>query len=135
MAQYESNVKHVPYSQERVYDKLSDLNNLAAIRERMDEMREKIRHEKRIEMAFESQRYYDCRRWKISPQTDGSWIHGMNINAGTSIRDEAFYERITVEKRIFENKHYLWPIPQNEIDKCRPSLIQSPGWELDETRN
>ena len=36
MAQYESNVKHVPYSQERVYDKLSDLNNLAAIRERMD---------------------------------------------------------------------------------------------------
>mgnify|MGYP003103403760 FL=1 len=42
MAQYESNVKHVPYSQERVYDKLSDLNNLAAIRERMDEMREKI---------------------------------------------------------------------------------------------
>lgn len=86
-------------------------------------------------MAFESQRYYDCRRWKISPQTDGSWIHGMNINAGTSIRDEAFYERITVEKRIFENKHYLWPIPQNEIDKCRPSLIQSPGWELDETRN
>ena len=38
MAQYESNVKHVPYSQERVYDKLSDLNNLAAIRERMDEM-------------------------------------------------------------------------------------------------
>ena len=38
MAQYESNVKHVPYSQERVYDKLSDLNNLAAIRERMDDM-------------------------------------------------------------------------------------------------
>ena len=124
----------------KAYPYLNTIRNRAGLPDlpkglSQDEMREKIRHEKRIEMAFESQRYYDCRRWKISPQTDGSWIHGMNINAGTSIRDEAFYERITVEKRIFENKHYLWPIPQNEIDKCRPSLIQSPGWELDETRN
>lgn len=95
-----------------------------------DEMREKIRHERRIEMAFESQRYYDCRRWKISPQTDGSWIHAMNINAGTGIKDEAFYVRTSWEKRVFEFKHYLWPVPQGEINKCRPSLVQSPGWEI-----
>ena len=34
--QFESNVKHVPYSQERVYNKLSDLNNLEGVRERLD---------------------------------------------------------------------------------------------------
>lgn len=42
MAQYESNVKHVPYSQERVYNKLSDLNNLEGVRERLDMVKDKL---------------------------------------------------------------------------------------------
>lgn len=40
--QFESNVKHVPYSQERVYNKLSDLNNLEGIRERLNEVKDKL---------------------------------------------------------------------------------------------
>lgn len=36
MVQFESSVKHVPYTQERVYTKLADLNNLASVRERLD---------------------------------------------------------------------------------------------------
>lgn len=40
--QFESNVKHVPYSQERVYNKLSDLNNLEGIRERLDMVKDKL---------------------------------------------------------------------------------------------
>ncbi len=35
MAQFESNVKFVPYSQERVYNKLSDLSNLESVRDRL----------------------------------------------------------------------------------------------------
>lgn len=35
MAQFESSVKFVPYSQERVYNKLSDLNNLESVREKL----------------------------------------------------------------------------------------------------
>ncbi len=42
MAQFESSIKYVPYSQERVYAKLEDLNNLAGIKERLEQMREKI---------------------------------------------------------------------------------------------
>ena len=42
MAQFESNVKFVPYSQERVYNKLEDLNNLAGIKERLEQMREQV---------------------------------------------------------------------------------------------
>ena len=42
MVQFESNVKFVPYSQERVYNKLEDLNNLAGIKERLEQMREQI---------------------------------------------------------------------------------------------
>lgn len=36
MVQFESSVKHVPYTQERVYTKLADLNNLASVREHLD---------------------------------------------------------------------------------------------------
>lgn len=39
---FESNVKHVPYSQERVYNKLSDLNNLEGVRERLDMVKDKL---------------------------------------------------------------------------------------------
>ena len=42
MVQFESTVKHVPYSQERVYNKLSDLSNLESVRERLDMMKEKL---------------------------------------------------------------------------------------------
>ena len=40
MVQFESSVKHVPYSQERVYTKLADLNNLASVREKLDAVKE-----------------------------------------------------------------------------------------------
>lgn len=40
--QFESNVKHVPYSQERVYNKLSDLNNLEGVREPLDMVKDKL---------------------------------------------------------------------------------------------
>ena len=42
MAQFESGVKYVPYSQERVYNKLSDLNNLEGVRERLDMVKDKL---------------------------------------------------------------------------------------------
>ena len=37
MAKYESQIKAVPYSQSAVYAKVSDLNNLAVIKERFDD--------------------------------------------------------------------------------------------------
>lgn len=41
-AQFESSIKHIPYSQERVYNKLSDLNNIASIQERMEALKDKL---------------------------------------------------------------------------------------------
>ena len=40
--QYESTVKYVPYSQERVYNKLADLNNLESVRQRLDAVKDKL---------------------------------------------------------------------------------------------
>ncbi len=93
-----------------------------------DEMRERIRQERRVELAFESHRYFDTRRWKIAEQTDGGDFWGMNINGGAGgFNDVTFYQRTVFEKRVFQKKHYLFPIPQSEIDRDR-SLVQNPGW-------
>lgn len=46
MAQFESSVKYVPYSQERVFNKLSDLNNLESVR---DKLADKVQN-----LAFDS---------------------------------------------------------------------------------
>lgn len=90
-------------------------------------MRERIHHERQIELAFEMQRYFDCRRWKEGISTLAGQKHGMNINAGASYQDPAFYQRTVTSTRVFRLQDYLWPIPQGEIDK-NASLVQNPGW-------
>lgn len=91
------------------------------------EMRERIRQERRIELAFESQRAFDTRRWKIAEQTDGGPMWGMNASKGTSFTDASFYERTVFETRVFQKKHYIWPIPQSEMDRNK-AMVQNPGW-------
>ncbi|WP_262246422.1 RagB/SusD family nutrient uptake outer membrane protein [Parapedobacter soli] len=92
-----------------------------------DEMREKIRHERRIELAFETHRYFDTRRWLIAEETDNKDFYRMTVDKGTHLQDDEFYERSILKRRVFEKKHYLWPIPQSEINKT-PTIIQNPGW-------
>ena len=93
-----------------------------------EEMREKIRHERQIELAFETHRYFDCHRWKIAEHTDNAPIYGLRHDLGTHLQDEAFYTRTIIETRVFESpKHYLWPLQQYELDRV-PWLIQNPKW-------
>jgi hypothetical protein len=92
-----------------------------------DQMRTAIRAERRVELAFEDVRYFDTRRWKIAEQTDGGPLHGMNINSGTSLTDLSFYKRTVFETRVFQKKHYLWPIPQQELNIDK-NLVQNTGW-------
>lgn len=87
-------------------------------------LRDKIHQERRIELAFEGQRYYDLRRWKTLQQGMGDAI-GMKIvkNAdGTKT-----YSKKTVQTRIFTEKVYWQPIPMTEIQK-NAKLTQNPGY-------
>lgn len=92
-----------------------------------EEMREKIRHERQIELAFETHRYFDTRRWLIAEETDNKNFYRMTVDKGTHLQDNEFYERSFLKRRVFEKKHYIWPIPQSEINKT-PTIIQNPGW-------
>ena len=86
-------------------------------------MREAIRRERRVELAFENSRYFDVRRWCIAEETENMPLCGMNVNKNGN----DFYTRIKREDRTFEKKMYLFPIPQGEIDIDK-QLVQNPGW-------
>ena len=88
-----------------------------------ESMREAIRAERRIEMAFENCRYFDVRRWNIAMETENRPLRGMNINED----GDKFYVRTILEERKFTPKAYFFPIPQNEIDIDK-NLVQNPGW-------
>lgn len=78
-----------------------------------EQMRKRIRNERRVELAFEDHRFWDVRRWMIAEQTLGVPVRGMEI---TRVTDSTFiYNEKTVENRVFEPKMYFYPIPQAEI--------------------
>ncbi|MBD1367203.1 RagB/SusD family nutrient uptake outer membrane protein [Mucilaginibacter sp. ZT4R22] len=87
-------------------------------------MREVIRNERRIELAFEEHRFWDVRRWKIAETTDNIQTMGMEVNRnGTAVT----YTPFPVRKRNFRTAMYLWPLPQTEVAKSA-ELIQNPGY-------
>ncbi len=77
------------------------------------QMREKIRHERRIELAFEGHRYFDLKRWRIIGEIMNNF-------------DEP---TLPLYKSVFEDRFYLWPIPQSEIDKNNGVLVQNPNYK------
>ncbi|MDY7397021.1 RagB/SusD family nutrient uptake outer membrane protein [Aureibaculum sp. 2210JD6-5] len=97
-----------------------------------DQMRDRIRNERRIELAFEEHRFFDLRRWGLGDLLNRP-IHGMRIGpngelTGADAQGKP-YGRIEVETRTFDQKNYLAPIPQSEIDKLGSDVLQqNPGY-------
>jgi len=60
--------------------------------------------ERRVELGFENQRMLDLKRWKIAKAV------------------------MTAQGKNFQDKHYLYPIPQTEIDASAGTLTQNPGY-------
>lgn len=86
-------------------------------------MRDIIKQERLIELAFEGQRFWDIRRWKDAEKYMNAPIRGWDIS-GSGL---AFYNIKTIFTPSFTFKDYLWPIREDEIVK-NPNLVQNPGW-------
>ena len=112
-----------------VYDAINQVRKRAGIANlpeglSKDQMRQRIRNERRVELAFEEHRFFDVRRWKTGETDLGKAVTGMRIaNTGTTNS----YERFTVETRVFNERMYRYPIPQAEINNA-PKLQQNPGY-------
>ena len=84
-----------------------------------------IQEQRRLEFAFEEQRFFDVRRWKIAEFTENAPLMGLRV---VYIDGIYIYEEYKVEDRVFETKMYRYPIPYNEIAKSDGKLIQNEGW-------
>lgn len=60
--------------------------------------------ERRVELGFESQRFNDLKRWGLAK----TFLDGLGKN--------------------FQDKNYLYPIPQGEIDKSGGTITQNDGY-------
>lgn len=79
-----------------------------------EQMRQTIRLERRIELAFEGLYYSDILRWKIAEKENNGAMHN--------------WDNVEIVKRRFDpKKDYLWPIPFNQI-VLNPNLTQNPNW-------
>ncbi|RYY23803.1 MAG: RagB/SusD family nutrient uptake outer membrane protein [Chitinophagaceae bacterium] len=90
-------------------------------------LRTAIKHERRIELAFENYRYWDLLRWKDAATVLNQPISGVLVTKNSSQQFE--YTPMIVENRVFDaTKMYLYPFSQTEIIKSNGALIQNAGW-------
>ena len=100
--------------------------NMPPINDSGDNLKEKIRHERRIELAFEGHRFFDVRRWKILEDVSEKQILGMQIRMNEN--GVKSYNIKEVAPVAYYEQHLRLPIPRTEIDKSRGVLIQNTGY-------
>ncbi len=88
-------------------------------------LRDLIRNDRRIELAFEEHRFWDIRRWKLTPADLSTNLKGLTIDKTGTVF--TFSEK-TIGTTFFQEKYYHMPIPYSEIIKNN-QLIQNEGYE------
>jgi hypothetical protein len=89
-----------------------------------DGMREIIKHERGIELAFEEQRYWDLRRWGEAVQELNTTIQGWYYLGET---DNDFYRVTSYVDMNYTRRDIFWPIRQYNLS-VNTNLVQNPGW-------
>ncbi|HRN15787.1 MAG TPA: RagB/SusD family nutrient uptake outer membrane protein [Xylanibacter oryzae] len=86
-----------------------------------DAMRNFIHKERTIELAFEEHRSWDVRRWNVAKEALARPIYGVDVDTNGNIT------RKVAQTRVFEDKMYLYPIPETEVWKT--SITNNQGWQ------
>ncbi|WP_276484849.1 RagB/SusD family nutrient uptake outer membrane protein [Paraflavitalea pollutisoli] len=90
------------------------------------QMRDLIRSERRVELAFEEHRFYDVRRWKIADVTENKPANGITITKnGTTY---TYATKVALDGRKFLTQHYWLPIPRAEIQASNYKLKQNDNY-------
>jgi len=100
-------------------------------------MRDEIRRERSIELAYEGFRYWDLLRWKTAevelpkPLLERKYFTGVNYGGSTKPPMLNGYVLLqAADKRKFDaQKDYLWPLPSGQIGLSNGTLTQNPGWK------
>ncbi|MDE6336666.1 MAG: RagB/SusD family nutrient uptake outer membrane protein, partial [Muribaculaceae bacterium] len=114
---------------QEVYDMLDAVRHRAGITgnvaDRADlaskeAMRNFIHKERTVEFAFEEHRSWDVRRWNVAVEALSRPIYGINVAMDGTV------SRKVAQQRVFEEKMYLYPIPEAEVWKT--GIENNPGW-------
>lgn len=90
------------------------------------QMRDLIRSERRVELAFEEHRFYDVRRWKIADVTENKPANGITVTrAGSTF---TYATKVALDGRRFLTQHYWLPIPRAEIQASNNKLKQNDNY-------
>lgn len=88
------------------------------------------RNERRIEMVYEDQRFFDVRRWMIGPAAYHD-VHGVQIvyklNPDHTTATIPTVTPIVIRPGKWDNKAYFFPITRSELNK-NDKLIELPGY-------
>ncbi|MEI7828982.1 MAG: RagB/SusD family nutrient uptake outer membrane protein [Prolixibacteraceae bacterium] len=89
---------------------------------------DKIRNERRVELAFENQRYYDARRWRIAESAFGKDFKRVYPIYDWSAKT-FYYEVGSADgyTRSFPKKYYYLPITTPRINN-NPKLVENPNY-------
>ena len=90
-----------------------------------DAMRQIVRRERTIELAFEGLHFFDIRRWKTAETVMVGPVYGMSyLNSSGQL---VTVTSAGINRAFDKSKHYLWPVPLNERN-LNPNLSQNPNW-------
>lgn len=123
-------------TRKRVNPNMPDLTN-AFVSANNLEMRTEIRRERTVEFYDENFRIDDLKRWKTAEEEMPMNLTGVKWR-GTEYEtkwSDASSKTMDAEGciiyeqgRVWEEKHYLYPLPMDQL-KLNPNLKQNPGWE------
>ena len=88
-----------------------------------------IRHERTVELAFEENRYWDLRRWRIAEEKiNGLRTKGLEFTYYfNEDRYDLMYKNGDPSSRIFQERHYYLPLGVTRVAD-NPELIENPGY-------
>ncbi len=93
-------------------------------------LRNRYRHERRIELVFEEHRFFDVRRWVIGPQAYQQFS-GVNVlykmNPDHNTATVPTITPMVVQQSNWLNKAYFFPISRDEMNK-NSLLFQNPEY-------
>ena len=90
-----------------------------------DSFREAVKHERRIELAFEDHRYWDLLRWKDAMTVLNNPVLGVAVERNG---EGWSYKVQEVATRTFYEKNYYLPFLRSEIENSNNTLEQNPNY-------
>jgi hypothetical protein len=116
-----------------VYDAINKIRQRTSVQQpplapglSKDQMREAIRRERQVELAYEEHRFYDVRRWKIANVTENIPAYGVDVSINSGVY--TYTRKVALAGRLFSDKNYWLPIPRAEILASNKKLEQNQGY-------